>query len=191
MTKEQLIALGLTEEQANKVMESLNGNFVTKARFDEVNNANKQFKEDLKVRDQQLEELKKVDAAGLQQQIEKLQGENKAAKENYDAQVKQMQVDNAVEKALSAAKAKNVKAVKALLDLANAELDGESIKGLDEQLKKLQESEDSKFLFEAESSGKPAFKGVKPGEGKDGTPGSSNTGLSLGDAVKAHYESNQ
>ena len=31
MTKENLLEWGLTEEQANKVMEGLNGSFVTKA----------------------------------------------------------------------------------------------------------------------------------------------------------------
>lgn len=37
MTKEKLLEWGLTEEQAAKVMEGLNGSFVTKARFNEVN----------------------------------------------------------------------------------------------------------------------------------------------------------
>ena len=37
MTKEKLLEWGLTEEQATKVMEGLNGSFVTKARFNEVN----------------------------------------------------------------------------------------------------------------------------------------------------------
>ena len=37
MKKEDLIAMGLTEEQAKKVMDSIDGNFVTKARFNEVN----------------------------------------------------------------------------------------------------------------------------------------------------------
>ena len=32
MTKEKLMEWGLTEEQANKVMEGLNGSFVTKSR---------------------------------------------------------------------------------------------------------------------------------------------------------------
>ena len=35
MTKEKLLEWGLTEEQATKVMEGLNGSFVTKARFNE------------------------------------------------------------------------------------------------------------------------------------------------------------
>ena len=35
MTKEKLLEWGLTEEQATKVMEGLNGSFVTKARFND------------------------------------------------------------------------------------------------------------------------------------------------------------
>lgn len=190
MTKEQLIAMGLTEEQATKVMESLNGNFVTKKRFDEVNEANKQLEQDIKNRDKQLEELKKIDAEGLQAEIDKLQKENKAAKEKYEADLKKIQIDNAVEKALLAAKAKNVKAVKALLDLENAEFDGENIKGLDEQLKKLQESEDSKFLFNIETKKQPTFKGIKPGEKSDKTPGEGAPN-SLAEAIKMHFQSNE
>lgn len=40
MNKEDLIAMGLTEEQAKKVMDSLDGNFVTKVRFNEINEEN-------------------------------------------------------------------------------------------------------------------------------------------------------
>ena len=44
MNKEDLIAMGLTEEQAKKVMDSLDGNYVTKTRFNEVNEENKTLK---------------------------------------------------------------------------------------------------------------------------------------------------
>lgn len=194
MKKEEFIKLGFTEEQAEKAAEAsaeeLKG-FIPKSRFDEVNDSKKQLELDIKTRDEQLEALKKIDAEGLQAEIEKLQGENKAAKEKYEAELKQLQIDNAVEKALIGAKAKNVKAVKALLDLDKAELDGDSIKGLEDQLKKLQESEDSKFLFDAETKpNNPKFKGIKPGEKKDGSPGN-EAPTSLADAVKMHFQSNE
>lgn len=59
MNKEDLIAMGLTEEQAKKVMDSLDGNFVTKARFNEINEENKTLKKSVSDRDKQLEDLKK------------------------------------------------------------------------------------------------------------------------------------
>lgn len=194
MTKEQLMAMGLTEEQANKVMESLNGNFVTKARFDEVNTAKKQLETDIKTRDGQLEELKKStgDAEALKKTITDLQTANAAKDAELAATVKKMQIDNAVDKALLSAKAKNTKAVKALLAdfLEKAELDGENIKGLDDEIKKLTEAEDSKFMFDMDTKKQPTFKGIKPGEKSDKTPGE-GAPTSLADAVKMHFQSNE
>lgn len=194
MKKEDFLKLGLTGEQAEKAAEAsaeeLKG-FIPKVRFDEVNNSKKQLETDIKTRDKQLEALKKVDAAGLQAEIDRLQSENKSTKEKFETDLKKIQIDNAVEKALIGAKAKNIKAVKALLDLENAELDGEIIKGLDDQLKKLQEGEDSKFLFEAtDTKNQNIFKGIKPGEKKDGTP-RQGTATTLSDALKEHYSNNE
>jgi len=191
MKKEDFIKLGISEDLAEKVAEAvaeyLKG-FIPKSRFDEVNEAKKQLEADIKKRDEQLEELKKIDAEGLKAEIEKLQQENKAAKEKYEAELKQLQLNNAIEKALIAAKAKNIKAVRALLDIEKIELDGENLKGLEEQVKKLKESDDSKFLFDIEekTDKQPIFKGLSPGESKDTLPGN-NQQSTLVDAVKAYF----
>lgn len=176
MKKEDLIKLGLDEETAQKVAdasaEELKG-FIPKSRFDEVNEVKKQLEQDSKTRDKQLDDLKKVDAEGLKAEIEKLQGENKTAKEKYEADLKKIQINNAVEKALITVKAKNIKAVKALMAefLEKAELDGETVKGLDDEIKKLTEAEDSKFMFDIKTeAGGSKFKGINPGEKKDGSP---------------------
>lgn len=176
MKKEDFLKLGFTEEQADKAAKAsadeLKG-FIPKTRFDEVNGQKKQLEEDVKTRDKQLEALKKVDADGLQKKIEELQGENKEAKKKYDADLLKLRIDNAVELALTGAKAKNSKAVKALLDLEKIEVDGDKIKGLESQVKKLVEGEDTKFLFESdETQQQGKLKGVKPGEKKSGTPDS-------------------
>lgn len=195
MTKEQLMAMGLTEEQATKVMESLNGNFVTKNRFNEVNTELNQAKETLKERDGQLETLKKStgDVEALNKKITELQAENKIKDEQHQAEIKQMKFDASLNAALSAAKARNPETVKPLLKafLDKAELDGDSIKGLDAEIKKLVESEDTKFLFaEAKQDTKPGFKGFKPGENqnKNDKPGANDAPKTLFDAVKAAYE---
>ena len=175
MKKEDFLKLGLSDELANKAAEAsaeeLKG-FIPKSRFDEANEAKKQLEKDIAARDTQLEALKKVDAEGLKVEIERLQSENKSAKEKFEGELKQLQINNAVEKALIGAKAKNVKAVKALLDLNGVELDGETVKGLADQLKKLQEGEDSKFLFD--SQGTQQFKGIKPSESGDKSPSGNN-----------------
>ena len=196
MTKEQLIAMGLSEEQATKVMESLNGNFVTKARFNEVNTELNATKTSLAERDGQLETLKKStgDVEGMKKAIADLQDANKNKDIEHQAEIKQMKFDTALNSALTAGRAKNPETVKPLLKefLEKAELDGESIKGLDAELRKLSEADDTKFLFDAEvkQDGKLGFKGFKPGENsnKNKGNGGGDAPKTLADAVKAAYD---
>ena len=67
----------------------------------------------------------------------------------------------AIERALTAAKAKNAKAVKALLDMEKVKLDGEQLLGLDDQLKAIKESDP--YLFG--ESGKVGSGTNPPGAG--------------------------
>lgn len=197
MKKEDFLKLGFTEEQAVKAAEASAEElktFIPKSRFDEVNESKKQLEKDVASRDVQLETLKNStgDIEALKKSIADLQSKNATDKASYDAQVKQIKIDTAVEKALLGAKAKNVKAVKALLDLEKADLDGEAIKGLDDQLKKLQEGEDTKFLFDTKPASKQQqFKGMKPGESGDKTPGTKTQPSSLAEAVRMHFENNE
>jgi phage minor structural protein GP20 len=179
MNKEDLLKLGLTEEQAEKVLsantEQLKG-FIPKARFDEVNNAKKQAEKDLSDRDKQLETLKNStgDVETLKNTIKQLQDENKASKEQYEANISKIKLDNAIDNALGNAKAKNSRAVRALLDMEKIKFENGTLSGLDEQLKALKEAENSKFLFEEiKEPAKPSFSGVEPGASTGETnPGS-------------------
>ena len=168
MTKEKLMEWGLTEEQANKVMEGLNGSFVTKARFNEVNEENKALKAQVSERDGQIDTLKKSagDNTELQNQITALQEANKQKDKDHANEIKALKIGNAVDLALSTAKAKNHIAVKALLAdfLTKAELaDDGTVKGLDDE--KLVKGEDTAFLFD--NTGKAKFKGAKAAEKSD------------------------
>ena len=129
------------------ISKELPKHFIPKDKYNEVAEAKKKLEADLTARDTQLEELKK--AAGtseeLKAQIEQLQAENQKAAEEWQAKMAQMQLDFAIEKALAAAKAKNAKAVKALLDMEKVKLDGEQLLGLDDQLKAIKESDP--YLF--------------------------------------------
>lgn len=183
MNKAKLISLGVSDELAEKIMSEVGGNFVPLSRFNEVNELKKSYQEQVKERDAQLEELKKSigDEEKLKKQIETLQNENKAKEESFNATIKQMKIDNAIEKALTDAKAKNVKAVKALLDLSNAELleDG-TIKGLNESIKGLAENAETSFLFDVTSTQEPTQKnnkvsGFRPTQKKDGLPDANST----------------
>jgi len=149
--KELLKKAGFEEGKLDSVIADINKtlplHFVPKDKYNEAAEAKKKLEADLAARDQQLEQLKQ--AAGnseeLKKQIEALQAENKKAAEEWQAKFAQMQLDFALERALTTARAKNPKAVKALLDMEKVKLDGEQLLGLDDQLKELQKSD--AYLF--------------------------------------------
>lgn len=181
MTRKQLEDLGLTKEQADSVMK-INGDDIENAKCTastEIKNLQTEV-EGLKTqvgdRDKQLETLKASagDNADLKKQIEDLQTENATAKATHESELNQLKIDFAVEKALTGAKAKNIKAVKALLELGEAKLDKDgNVKGLDEQIEKLRSGDDTKFLFEAQKQQKQQqnFKGFQPGASGEQKPG--------------------
>lgn len=171
MNKEQFIAIGLTEEQAIKAAtasaDELKG-FVPKARFDEVNEAKKQAEQDRDKASGQLEEVKKSagDNQALKDQITKLQDENKTAKTDYEAKVKDLQLTTALKLALTG-QAHDPDIVAGLLDKSKIELDdsGAVKGGLEDQVKALRESKG--FLFvEKDPDPTPKPKGWTPPEGK-------------------------
>lgn len=177
MTRKFLEDLGLEKEVIDKVLDEAGKDLSNaKGELDTLKKEKESLNGQLKDRDKQLEDLKKnqKDNAELTKTIENLQNENKTAKENYDKSIRQIKVDNAVELALTNAKAKNKVAVKALLkDLDKAEiLEDGTIKGLADQIKGLTEAEDSKFLFDAPTQ--TVMKGVTPGA-------SSNKAITGGD----------
>ena len=182
MKKEDLMKIeGMTDDLATKIAEQsaeeLKG-YIPKTRFDEVNEAKKNAEALVKERDKQLEDVKKStgDNEELKKQIETLQEENKTAKQKYEADIKKMQINNAVNAALKDAGAKNVTATMALLkDLDKAELaeDG-TIKGLADQIQALQKSDSYLFDVKTEPQSKPA--GATPaGGGQQQTPGAEST----------------
>ena len=176
MTKESLMAMGLTEEQANKVMEGLNGSFVTKTRFNEVNEELKTAKATITERDGQLNALKTsgADAAALQAQITQLQADNAAKDQEHAAEIKKIKIENAVEKALTDAKAINPATVKPLLAafLEKADLDDDgTIRGLADEIGKLAKAEGTSFLFKADDTTTTStISGASPAGGSSVNP---------------------
>ncbi len=178
MTRKQLEDLGLSKEQVDSIIK-INGDDIENAKSAsaaEIKNLQTEvsgLKTQVADRDKQLETLKASagDNETLKQQIADLQAENTKVKETHESEMNQLKVDFAVDKALTGAKAKNIKAVKALLDLTDAKLDKEgTVKGLQEQIDKLTTAEDTKFLFDAAQQ-QQTFKGFQPGASGDNKPG--------------------
>ena len=190
MKKEEFIALGISEELAAKAETAsateLKG-FVPKSRFDEVNEELKQSKEDVKERDKQIEGLKSVDAEGLKKQIETLQEENKQKEKDHKEELKTIKLNNALELALSTAKAKNVATVKPLLKdfMDKAEFDGDKVKGLDEAIKSIKEADETKFLFEGTKEPQRRTQDPQGSSGDNGGSKPASFGEAIANAINA------
>ncbi|PKM69172.1 MAG: hypothetical protein CVU95_00900 [Firmicutes bacterium HGW-Firmicutes-2] len=155
MTKEEFVAIGLTEDMATKAAEAsqteLKG-FIPKVRFDEVNDAKKKAEDGLKERDTQIETLKKTsgDSETLKAQIEELQKANKEADEKYQADLKETRLSSAIKLALTG-KVHDDDLVAGLFDKTKLILgDDGKVTGLDEQLSSIKESK--AFLFKTENN---------------------------------------
>lgn len=127
MKRTELEALGMTKEQIDAVMK-INGDDIENAKAGsaaEITNLkaeNDTLSKQVKDRDKQIDTLKASvgDNEELKKQIETLQADNKAKDEAHAKELTQLKIDAAVEKALTDGGAKNIKAVKALLDLTDA-----------------------------------------------------------------------
>lgn len=191
MTKEVLMKMGLTEEQATKVLEAhttaINGKYIPKERFDEVNTKKQQLETSVAERDKQLEDLKKStgDVETLKKQIETLQNDNKTKEEAYKVELSNLKKNNALDLALAGAKVKNNKAIKALLDSEKIKLkDDGTLEGLTEQLEAIKKS-DAYLFEETQTKEKTVPKGFVPGVTPSGETVTSPA--SLGDAVAAAF----
>lgn len=152
MNREQLKELGLTDEQIEEVMKA-HGKSVNELKeqvneLESLKAQNEDLTNQLTERDEQLEELKKIDAEGLQAKIDELQQVNEQTKTEYEQKLQTQAFEHRLENSLKDAGVRNVKAVKALLDIDEIKLDGDKLLGLDGQLEKLKETDD--YLFQSD-----------------------------------------
>jgi chromosome segregation ATPase len=173
LTRKQLEEIGLQKENIDRILDAHDADVgELKGQLAAAKTETEAAKATLTERNTQLETLKTTagDADALKAQIAQLQADNAAKEAEHAAQVQQLKISAAVDTALTAAKAKNTKAVKALLDIEKAELDEKgSVKGLKEQLAALAKSDG--YLFDT-TAAKPAIKGAIPAQvGVDAPPG--------------------
>lgn len=163
MTKEQLQALNLTEEQINAIIEDYGKNYVSKAQFNEKNDAYKQAKQEIENLTNDISTLSEANKANeaLQSQIKELQDAATQREADYNENIKNMKIDTAITKALSKSGAMNETILTGLLDRTKITIgEDNTITGIQEQIVALKESDP--YLFKQDS-----IKGVVPG---DATP---------------------
>lgn len=170
MNREALKALGLTDEQIGAVMAS-HGSVVnaTKEQLTAMTTERDDLKGQLTDRDTQLEGLKEKAAGNdeLLSQIEQLKESNATATTELQAKLDGQTFDFALEKSLTAAKVRNPKALKALLDTESIKLDGDKLLNLDSQLEALKASD--AYLFETEQTPPNSPQIVPPGNPNGGS----------------------
>ena len=163
MTKEQLQALNLTEEQINAIIEDYGKNYVSKTQFNEKNDAYKQAKLEIENLTNDISTLSEANKANeaLQSQIKELQDAAIKREADYNENIKNMKIDTAITKALSKSGAMNETILTGLLDRTKIAIgEDNTITGIQEQIVALKESDP--YLFKQDS-----IKGVVPG---DATP---------------------
>ena len=184
MNKEALVALGITEEVAQKILAlhkgELNGNYIPKTRFDDVNEQLKEARLQITERDNQIAGLKKFEGSNkeLTEKVKELQEQNKQKAAEYEKQLKDSKLKNAVKSALGNS-VFDSSLVLSLVDLTKVELDDkdEVKSGLKEQVESLKK--EKAFLFKPEGAPKPNIKitGSEPADGADG--GTDNSAVTL------------
>ncbi|MBD1223284.1 phage scaffolding protein [Virgibacillus halodenitrificans] len=164
MNREFLKGLGLEDDAIDKIMKE-HGKTVNpiKEKADKVEDLESQindYQQQIADRDQQLTDLSKQAEGNedLQKQIKDLQKANDDAQKEWQDKLNKQQFDFALEKSITGEKARNPKAVKALLDTESIKLDGDKLLGLEEQLTALKESDG--YLFGEEKP--PGLQGRQP-----------------------------
>lgn len=176
MKREFLTDLGLEGEQVDAIMKE-HGKSVNalKDEADKVDDLQKQvddYKTQLDDRDKQLKDLEKSAKGNedLQKEIKDLQKANDDTKKEYETKLAEQRKESKLELALKDAKAKNPRAVKALLDAEKVSLDGDNLIGLEDQLSALKESD--AYLF-----GEDEPKGLKGREPHPSDPNKQQQGI--------------
>lgn len=199
--KDKLVKLGLSEELAQKVVDNfgevVDGVYVTKERFNEVNKELKQANETIKERDGQLDKLKNDNESNedLKKTIQDLQKANKEAMQKAEADLAAERKSNAIKLELMG-KVHNTDITMSQLKLDEIVMDdsGKVKSGLKEQLDSLKKTDS--YLFIPENNGsnnnqgaQPYVKGATPKDGE----GAPQTNLSAGELfaknlAKGHNE---
>ncbi|OJG40486.1 hypothetical protein RV02_GL002044 [Enterococcus gilvus] len=162
MKREELKELGLTDEQIGSVM-ALHGVTVNElnSKVSTAEQQATQYQEQLEKNQSELDDFKAKSKGNedLEQQVTDLQTRLDQNKTDSEQQIADIKKSSAIDLALTQAGAKNIKAAKALLDGESLELAEGGLKGLDDQLAALKESDG--YLFDSNEPAPP-----KPGNKK-------------------------
>lgn len=152
MKREDLVKLGIEDEELQKQIMILHGKDIEshKTSLSEAQAQVEALQGQLTEANTTIESFKELDVDGIKARADEWKTQAEQAKNQAEEQINQLKFDHALEGALAAAKAKNPKAVQALLNLEDLKLSQEdgSIVGLEKQLEAIKSEND--YLFETD-----------------------------------------
>lgn len=153
MKRDELRKLGIESDEVLDQIMALHGRGIEKMKSDleATNTELTGLKAQLQEASATIEGFKKLDIDGVRASADEWKRKAETAQQEAAATIHQLKFNHALESALAGARAKNTKAVAALLNTGDMKLgeDG-AIVGLTEQLAKVRE--ESAYLFEASES---------------------------------------
>lgn len=165
----------VTEDQLKKVNEAVKENYKTvndyQKQVDKTENLQETLEETQTALEEAKENLKKqegVDAEALNKTIEDLKKQIKDNENEYNNKIAERDFNEMLEKAVTGAKGKNLKAITALLNIEDLKKSKNQKEDIENALKNLAKAEDSKMLFgdpepEKRGSGNPIGEVKKTG----------------------------
>lgn len=151
MKSEFLKNLGITEQSVIDQIMAENGRDISKAKGDLTTLQTRvgELENDLKTANTTITNLQtKADSVdGLNQKISQLETDKTNLTNELNTKVTAIKKTYAIENGVRDAKARNVKAVMALLDESKITYENDELGGLSDQLETLKNSEDTSFLF--------------------------------------------
>lgn len=185
MKTEFLKTLGIVEQSVIDAIMAEHGKDINavKSNTETLTSQIAELQTQLNDRDTQLKDLKKSvkDNEALTNKITELETANANAKTEYESKIAAIQKLHAVESGVRDAKAKNVKAVMALLDMDKITFTDGKIDGLSTQIDALTKGDDTSFLFgEAQT---PPPTGTKLNTPPVGNSGKAVTSTTLAAAI--------
>ena len=163
--------LEVTAEQLAAIDKEVKENYKTVTDYDKQKDKLTAAEDKVKTLTESLDKFKDVDADKLNSEIADLKEQLAKKDSDYKAQIADRDFDEIVKDAIAEAKGRNVKAIKALLDVDTLKASKNQKADVEKAIKALTEAEDSKMLF-GEDQPAPVGKVGTIGKVTGGTSGS-------------------
>lgn len=160
--KEKLKELGLTDEQVTEAMKELEGEFVPKGRFNDVNTELKGLKDQLQEANDQIKEFAELDVEGIKKAAADWEDKYKAS----EAQREEDALKSSIEHAIRDAGGKNAKSIMVHLDMEALKKSKDRKADIATALEAVKETES--YLFKSDE--KPEDDPVKVVKGGNNAP---------------------